>query len=354
MNLRNVIAPPWSGDGIPSFHPLSASTRIPTTVSTRSILHVLLLTFAVAACDEPFSSGAYEPHMVVFSVLSTDREAQFVRVYTNYMPPGEPAEYTTDNPLTDAVVTVTDQATSWTAHDTLLIRPDTGRYASPLHAYVISPFVPEYGKSYTVQIQSPSFGTATGTAVIPAKAEVDVDATTSNVLRIPFRFTPSTPIQFSVRLSELSKAYIVRFYIYYDVLKDGEWVEERMEVPVAPVTRGSYTLDNARYGKMTLRRATANLNLEYENGFYQEVIRELTTRRYKDHRIIYKWVVLSVLQMDENLYRYYTSVHEYQDPRSVRLDEPFYSTVRGAYGMVGGYALDSLFQILPANFDGNR
>jgi hypothetical protein len=76
--------------------------------------------------------------------------------------------------------------------------------------------------------------------------------------------------------------------------------------------------------------------------------------QYKSTRLIFKWATLVLLQADENLYDYYSVVHASRDPFSIRLDEPMISTVSGGLGLVGAYSLDSLVNILPENFWGNR
>jgi len=326
------------------------------TSSLRAISILAVLTALTGlTCDEPFSSGSLDPQLVIFSVLSTDRDAQYVRVHSNYMPKGsDPSSYPSDNAVTNVTVLIRDPDSTWVLADTLLVRRDTTRFTSQAHAYVLTPFIPENGKRYEVQVQSPFLGTALGSAIIPGKSQVTIDAVAEGVLRIPLRFPPQTVVRFNVRFSKLSKAYIVRSWVYYDVLLNGQWVEERMEVPTGSTAKNSYSLEYARYAGLVLTPNATDYEIKYDLGFYQEVIREITTRRHKDNRIIYKWLSLVILQTDDNLYRYYSAVHEYQDPRSVRLDEPIYSPINGGYGMVGAYALDSLLYILPSNFDGNR
>ena len=163
-------------------------------------------------------------------------------------------------------------------------------------------------------------------------------------------------MQFSAQLSSLAKGYIARAYIYYDVLKGSEWVEERVELPLGTwkTDPGYYGFDLLYYPQMTASPPTGLIGANFKNGFLQSIIKQLTTVQYVNNYIVYKWVVFSVLQADQNLFDYYMSIQETRDPRSIRLDEPMYSRVNGGLGFAGAYTLDSLLIVLPENFPGNR
>jgi hypothetical protein len=157
-------------------------------------------------------------------------------------------------------------------------------------------------------------------------------------------------------LSPLAKGYIARLYVYYDVLKGSEWVEERIEMPIGTwnTEPDYYGLDMLYYPQMSASPQSGLFVVSYKNGFLQSIIKQLTTVQYGANKIIYKWVVFVVLQADQNLYSYYASIQEYRDPRSIRLDEPMYSRVTGGLGFAGGCTVDSLMVVLPENFVGNR
>jgi hypothetical protein len=322
-----------------------------------AILFITVNILIHSACDQAFDPNAqHQEQLVIFSILSTDRDGQVVRVQSSYTPSGNnPNEYTLEHEVMDAKVYLKDSLSTLQLKDTLLLRPDTSRYTFPIHAYLLNGFVPKNGKSYLIEVQSPSQGNASGSAFIPDKAMMSIGSPTNSILRIPFRFTDSTNIVVSLRTSQKAKGYIFRMYVYYDVLKGNEFVEERAEIPISPLSNADINSTDTRFPGLTLLRRNANdLLIKYENRFYLETIRNLTTVKYLSNRIIYKWVVFTCLQVDENLYRYYSSVHEYRDPLSVRLDERVYSSLSNGIGMVGAYSLDSLLYVLPSNFDGNR
>jgi hypothetical protein len=322
------------------------------------ILGALLFLLSSLSCDEPFDPKASLDHqMVLYAILSTDRAEQYVRVEQDYMPEGsDPNQDTANTALSDVIVTLKEPARLYRFRDTVLSRQDTSRYRSPMQMYVLSPFTPEHGKSYNVLAQSRSMGMAYSTVVMPYSPVLNIASSTWILLQDPITHSPGESIQFSAQLAWQVKGYVARLYLYYDVLKGSEWVEERVELPIGTWNpeRDYYGLDLLYYPQMTASSLTGAFSVTYKNGFLQSIIKQLTTKRYASNKIIYKWVVFDVLQADQNLYDYYTSVQEYRDPRSIRLDEPMYSRVNGGLGFAGAYTLDSLLYVLPENFPGNR
>jgi hypothetical protein len=308
----------------------------------------------LAGCEDNFDPrSTLQEQMVVFSVLSTDRPAQFVRVQRNYMPPEfDPLSYAGNNFLNDAIVTIRESNKVFRLRDTLLSRADTSRYKFPLKTFYIDPLTPLHGRTYQVIIQSPSEGQINATTTVPDKALINV-TTALQILDRPDRSIQDARIVFVVQLSKATKGYLPRLYLYYDVLKDNEWVEERAEIPITSADSSSYSLNVPQYPKMVAAPNTSQVGVTYLNGYYKAIINKLNAK-YEPTRLIFKWATIVILQADQNLFKYYTGAHGTEDPYSIRLDEPLFSTVQGGLGMVGAYSLDSLVNILPENFWGNR
>ena len=349
--------------------PLSSFCRRADSLRTTSardpsrerVLHILLCSLAAAlfltlvGCDQPFDPRApLEEEMVVFSILSTDRDQQFVTVNRNYMPPGfDPNEFTENTFVSDALVRVIGPSSSFVLRDTLFPRIDTSRYAFPMQAYYAPDFIPQYDAAYEVVASSPALRTATGSTIVPGKATLTIYSSTQVILRLPERYGDDELIELIVHSDGRARGYVCRMYVYYDVLKEGQWVEERSEIPISSIS-GTYTLEGARYPTLTRRPDSGDQTIFFRNGFYKAVIDNVTYSKYPVGGLIYKWVVFSFLQVDQNLYEYYNVIHQYRDPLTVRLDEPTYSTIDGGTGLVGSYSLDSLVYVLPEKFYGNH
>lgn len=322
-----------------------------------------LLTFGVViaaglmSCNQPFDPRApLDQQLVVYALLSTDRDAQFVRVNSNYMPSGFDANaYAGDNAVRDASVTLSSSLNTMVFHGASIPRPDTSRYKTPIFVYTLQPFIPQRGKAYQLLVQSPTVGSASATVVIPSRPAIAYDAASVTVLSNPLSVDVKSVAKYTVDLSSTAKGYSGHLYIYYDVLKDSRWVEERVEVPFSSSIKDTtYSLDWAQYQDLTATPQSNKVVLQFTAGYLSTIIKHLTKVRYVDTHLIYKWIVLVVLQADQNFFSYFKSIRGYQDPLSIRLDQPMYTSINGAVGMVGAYSLDSLTFVLPERFNGNR
>lgn len=311
----------------------------------------VLVTF-LSACNQPFDPrGDLDQKPVVFSVLSTDRNLQFVRVERSYMPVGYNAlVYNADNFIPNAVVTVSNGSLTMRLRDTTLPRSDTSRFNFPLRAYVVTPFKPQYGGSYNVRVEVAGFEPASGSIVVPMKPVLGDDPLSMSVMDRPEGFLKNVDIAFPVILGKGTSGYRVRLYVDYDVLKGSEWVEERVEIPTAFALPENNDLSQVLYPIFARtpenRRAMAIHGLDV----YSRTLVEIAYVKHGSTKIIFNRVVVQLVQLDQNLYGYYISTHARHDPHSIRLDEPAFFAVAGGVGVIGAYTLDSLVHILPENF----
>ncbi|MGA3246229.1 MAG: hypothetical protein ABSE41_16550 [Bacteroidota bacterium] len=318
------------------------------------VIGAVAVTAVFLGCDKSFDPrGSLDDQMVVFSVLSTDRTAQLVRVQTSYMPQGfDPLTYTTENFLRDAIVSINTSSGSYLMRDTLLYLPDTTRYKPPTRAYVLDPFSPVYGETCEIVVQSTRHGVAYSSVVIPSQSKISIDPLQIQVLDRPENYSKDTRITFVAQLSNNAQGYVCRLYLYYDVLKGTKYVEERVEVPITSTDPSVFSLDTPIYPRLASVPQTFKIGSTYKNGYYKATVSAITSR-YRS-KLIFKWATFVVLQADNNLFRYYLTTHPDQDPFSIRLDQPLFSGLNGGLGMVGAYSLDSLVDLLPGNFWGNR
>lgn len=321
----------------------------------QALTFVGLFVLMFLGCDQSFDPrGALDKQMVVFAVLSTDRDVQYVRVQTGYMPPDyNPLSYSADPSLKDASVFIIASGKTYQLRDTLLAQPDTNRYKYPLRSYYLASFTPQRGRSYDVEVHSPSYGNTKTTVLVPGSPKISLVPEAEAILDQPDKNALGAFIGFNVQLSQNTKGFIGRFLLYYDVLKGSEWVEEAVEIPVASSDSSSFSLNIPKYPGMTAVTSTSQIGIVYRNGYYKGTINKLNSH-YSSTQLICKWVTFVVLQADKNLYEYYVSTHPSLDPYSIRLEPPTVSGVNGGLGVVGAYSLDSLVYLLPYDFWGNR
>jgi hypothetical protein len=328
-----------------------AKTRLSFIALGSGVLLGVLL-----SCNQPFDPrGELDQKPVVFAVLSTDRNMQFVRVERSYMPSGyDPLADTSDKSIRNAAVTISDGGLTMHFRDTTLPRSDTSQFKFPMRAYVVNPFTPSYGGSYRVQVETNGFGTASELVVVPTKPLLDIEASSIPIIDYPGSHEKNASILFPIVFGNTAYGYRGRMFVDYEVLKDGEWVAERVEIPTAFATSGSDDYRYLIYPQITHKALNNHAVGNHMNAVYSRTLIEVAYNKYGNTRIVFNRVVYQLLQVDQNLYSYYLTMHSYDDPHSTRLDEPFFSSVQGGVGLVGAYTLDSLVHILPENFAFDR
>lgn len=320
--------------------------NIRRVIFTAAIPAAILL--SVQGCDQSFDPKApFDQQLVVFCILSTARDTQFVRVSTTYDVSGfDPAEHHTDDAVAQASVQVTGTLTSHDFAQVYLPRSDTTRYKTPIPTYMASPFRPNYGAKYDLTVRSSIYGEAAATVTIPDSALIGFDLGTT-LLDNPEDRDPNSSIVLQALVSPFCKGYLAQMFVDYRVRVDSGWSDERIEVPTW-VIADTLNLWVVTYPSLTRRVGRQTGTAFSLKAYVSSLIRVIL--QHPQRGITFKRIVARVLQCEQGLYDYYNTVNGFRDPVSIRLDLPEYSNVNGAKGIFGAYALDSLVHYLPENF----
>jgi hypothetical protein len=299
---------------------------------------ILLIT---GGCEQTFDPrGPYVKRLVVYGVLSSRSDSQYVRLYTTYNPNGfDPLENTSDTYVRNAKVTMTDDSTTYDLKENLIQRVDKSRYTSDLVVYLGYPCPPRPGKRYSLIITSDQ-GNATATVSVPAKGYVYNNT--------PYIFiTPKTSIEdipVSIGLSPIAQAYLVRLYINFDIGSGQNLEHRRLEIPRRIDSVGGSFVYTYQYSYPTLTRrpTTTNqhFNILYPYGAYLAIYRDLEAQYGKWFKLTSATFILT--QVETNLYNYYNVANGFRDPYSVREDEPDFSNIVGGFGVFGAMVEDSI------------
>jgi hypothetical protein len=277
-----------------------------------TLLLNVLATLFLLSCNQPFDPRApFQERLVVFSVLSMDRNAHFVRVERNYMPPDfDPLAVVDDKAIPSAQVTVTDGIATYRLRDTTLPRLDTSRFKFPLHTFVMSPFSAQAGRTYRVTVQSPGLASATGSAIVPSKSFPSMGITVSMILDNPGGRDGNSEMLYNAVLSSSARGYVGRLYVDYDVLIGSDWASGRTEIPLTFVNPKVPDLKHVVYPQMTARTSTGFIALAFKNSVYAATLNSISFGRYKSDCSLTRYWPMSSLrhcQWNEKLQRRHKS-----------------------------------------------
>jgi len=302
------------------------------------------------SCDESFSSSApFQPRMVVYSVLTTESDTQYVRVYCTYNPPdNDPSKNQDEQSVTDAAVTISSDEGLHQFQKIVVQRPDTSRYASNIIAYVSYPFRPTRGRTYRLNVSSPTLGFATGATTVPGVAQI---SPSNFVCLVNPYVTRDENYGLNVYLSGQAKAFLARIYVDYLAPTPRGFQARRRQVPilVRPNSTGTYETYELVYPVVKRRQST---NPKYPDaqtfpaeGWYDMLENVIA---FEDGgNSLFVQAVFQVIQFDAPLYNYYGVANSARDSLSIRLDERDYTNIYRGVGVFGSLAVDSSVSALP-------
>ena len=304
----------------------------------------LVLSAHLSGCSEEFNPhGVYEEKVVVFAILTTLSDTQYVRIYKTYDPPAfDPLAVTTDQAVTGAQVVIREGSTLYRFRDTTIVRVDRSRYRTDINAYVAYSFVVQPGKTYLLEIVLPDGRILQSALTVPPPAIMRND----NYLALQNPFLFSEEIDLKSFLSPLARGYVVRTFVEYEVFAHGAWRPRREEIPLAIRSQLDCTTFDAVYPPL-LRRKPGQPELSlYLVSAYTSTLRKIwNSHPRSDVRL--KQVAFELNQLDKNLYDYYSLVNGFRDEFSIRTDEPDYSSIPGALGIFGALTKQRLVVSIP-------
>lgn len=306
------------------------------TFFSRILIAAIVL--ATSSCNEPFSpNGPFEPHMVVYSVLTTQSDTQYARVYANY----EGYNSSSDNADTTAQVVISTGNLSAVLRATLLPRNDQTKYSTPIRAFFAYPFKVQPESTYTIMVTSSILQGMSASTTVPGKGAVRCD--NHGVMDHPDYITKD-PIIVVADLAQNTIGYQVRLLIEYGLRNDSSFVAEK-EVPAA-VGRDRNSVPVLIYPSME-RKTADRVVFQYRLSLYVYTIQEIY-RQYGTTNVAFKRAKFYLLQTDEHLFTYYNVANGFQDPYSIRTDQPDYSNIPGGLGVFGSFNADSVYYDLPS------
>jgi len=308
---------------------------------------IVFIMFA-CGCDDSFSPNAdLVNKVVVFGVLTPNASIQFVRVH----PIVSPEE---SNPRNDSVsgtvVRVSKGGSLTIFRDTLLIVVKSVGDTVKIPAFVTYELSIERGARYALSVVSPSYSEVSAIVSVPSRG---VLSTLGNlILQSPWDYNMDLDIIVSMTLSPDTKGFFVRFFLNYEVLRNGTWASESVEVPIKLQDSNGLANINGVYpslGVRTTSRSPTGFAVErkgYMNSEYRKVL-TLIYAEYGSQNIRMKKAVFQLIQVEDNLFNYYFVANNFADKFSIRIDQPEFTNINGGFGVFGAFTFDSLVVNLP-------
>ena len=267
------------------------------------------------SCDDTFNPNApYKEKLVVFAVLTTRSDTQYVRVHTTYPVTTNPLAISADTFVPDAEVTIAQESTIYRFRDTTLQRMDTSRYRLPVRAFVAYNLRVEPLRRYLLTVSSPTRGSVTAQATSQSRGGVSVRTDFNGNFIVLVSLAPTNV-----------RAWIVRMYLEYEIRPETTWLLQRVEVP-----RAIDTGTGERFYPRPLLRDISSIS--FAAASLSQITGELR-QRYRAGTLRLKRTLFVLTQMDDAYYAYYSTANGFPDSGTLRLDEPDYTNIVGGLGV---------------------
>lgn len=278
---------------------------------------------ACQGCDNTFTPKAeFRPQLVVYCALNPLTGSQVAIVERSY-----DAELAvvpvplTEKEVSEATVRIYEGTRIYVPKDTVVMAGSARR-----RVWVFENLQPKQNLQYRLEVSVPGFADVFSEILVPSRA----------YLRgLPSMIDPGNPDSMALVVkTDLAEptnpphGYYLRLWITGERSVNGQTVLERIEVPqfFGPGDARSYTQpsrdDTEVFPYYSIRRA-------HDSIFG------------RDTSVRNKKLVMTGYAMDPHFYNYYKVVRGFDDPHSVRIDNPNVSYITGGLGMFGAFLADS-------------
>lgn len=313
-----------------------------------AILPILMLLPSCSDDFNPVVDGA-RPY-VVFALLNNAVDTQIVRVHATSQPenssPGFP-------PVPSTSVSISGPGGVFTFTEVTLTYPPGSSNQGPFQAFISDVFTSTRGGKYELNV-STSLGDANATIHIPS---FPVIRTISQfVLQSPYSYSESGGISFRAQLGPETLGLVGRLILHFDRRENGVWLRESLEIPKQiRELNAEFELVGVTYTSLYRRTTASQAN---PNGVPGEEYISIPIRSYTlVLRSLYHRFSASNLRMlkadfiltqaDVPFFTYFSYANFFNDPYTIRVDQPDFSNMDGSLGFFGSLTSDTLTVQLP-------
>jgi hypothetical protein len=260
--------------------------------------------------------GDFQNKLVVNCILDSRSNKQFVKIQNSFLANYEQSQNANKLPK-NIIVKLSSGGENFYFKDTAI---------SSINNYQVM-YLPNLilnrGSDYTITTQADGYPTVSSTIKIPSISNVDVS----------FRYTAN---EILVQVNN-NKAKGFSFYLFFDyeVIENDKKTMISAAVPYLILQN----TDNSSEEYLTYSSLTKSnsASFSFDNLLY--VLTKIKPKTGQQIKIY--WGKAIAYSLEENLYNYYMSVNGFNDPYSIRLDQPFYANINQGYGIFGSIVVDS-------------
>jgi hypothetical protein len=283
----------------------------------------ILFVFALllAGCNQPFEpSGPVDHALVVYGILSSRNDTQYVRLTSTFGNPPAPE-------IRDAAVTLTTAGWAVSFRDTTVLWRDTAGNLSATNVYVAYNAHVTGGAVYQLRAATPPGLSASATAT---------------ALGQPFftlkPFYERGNFVLSRQFRSMIGAAVIHFYLDYYALVNNGWELHTEEVPAG------FTIDalnNQVFSYPSLASvevlASTGTDVRIDSALFQGA-RVRVFKKYQPAPVVFLDIRFVLTQIDDALYDYYYINNGPADLSTIRLDVPDFTNIQGGHGLFGSRA----------------
>ena len=291
---------------------------------------VILVIFGLInySCEENFSpKGDYQEKYILTCVIRGDTSFQTASISKSYDVPGYDAGLNRTDPfIKTALIRIWQGDSVKFMRDTSIVRTDTSRYNSPFHYFYLDNFKPDNEKELEIEAILKNGKILRGFTKIPESIEWVISDTSSS--QIPAQ--ADSHFYFSWSSSLNLGWYIPRFSFFYLKNENGVQVLNKKEVPLKYVYEGGKLVPKF---SMPIRNNSVGIPNAYLDSAFTQISRgDANKANYTILGCIFELLVL-----DENLSKYYSTLHGFLDDYTIRIDESDFTNIEGGLGVFGSY-----------------
>lgn len=300
------------------------------------IMPIILMSSLFLSCKEDFSTDAkYRERNVLNCIIRPDTSFQAVTLFRTYRTGGNPNQFTEYPFIDSADVKMWSDNQVYQFYDTTLERENTERYTEPTKVYYNNNLKPIGGKYVEVEALLPNGLLLRAETLVPDVDKIFFDGSETKIL-------PSNQDEIKfVWADEQRVMYDPKFLVV--VANKRTHQIYTAEIPIKYVVRNS--TEEPIYPSITSGKSVV-----YEKAVVRKAFQNISKDDSEKSNYVIMGTYLELMVLDKYLSTYYSSIENFLDEFTIKVDLPDYTNIDGGFGIFGSYNLTKYNIAIDENF----